>query len=88
MPTLDSQAVQALTKAAAESEATEIELTARERSVLALIVDGKTNKDIAATLHISPTTVRDHVSQILAKLNASNRTEAAMLTTEKRLLPQ
>jgi NarL family two-component system response regulator LiaR len=86
MPTLDTQAVQALNKAPPESEISEFVLTARELDVLALIVDGKTNKDIASTLHISPTTVRDHVSQILSKLNVNNRTEAAMMASEKRLL--
>jgi diguanylate cyclase (GGDEF)-like protein len=54
-------------------------LTNRERTVLALLVDGQSNKGMAATLDISPFTVRHHVSVILKKLGASSRTEAALI---------
>ncbi|WP_307795096.1 AAA family ATPase [Actinacidiphila acididurans] len=58
-------------------------LTARERDVLRLVADGRTNRQIAETLFISPKTASVHVSNILAKLHVSTRTEAA--TTAHRL---
>jgi DNA-binding NarL/FixJ family response regulator len=51
------------------------QLTPRERSVLRLLADGKTNRAIAADLHVSPHTVKDHVSRLMRKLGASTRTE-------------
>jgi DNA-binding CsgD family transcriptional regulator len=51
-------------------------LTRRELEVLALLAEGRSNADIAAELFRSPKTVEHHVSAILAKLGASNRTEA------------
>ena len=53
-------------------------LSAREYQVLNLIAKGKSNQDIADNLHISTRTVKFHVSSILAKLKAKNRTEAAL----------
>jgi DNA-binding NarL/FixJ family response regulator len=52
-------------------------LTHREWDVLALIADGKTNRLVASDLSISVQTVRTHVSNILAKLEAPNRSAAA-----------
>jgi DNA-binding NarL/FixJ family response regulator len=51
------------------------QLTPRERSVLRLLADGKTNRVIAAELNVSPHTVKDHVSRLMRKLGASTRTE-------------
>ena len=50
-------------------------LTVREHEVLQLLVEGKTNDQIGAALFISPRTASVHVSHILAKLGAANRTE-------------
>jgi DNA-binding CsgD family transcriptional regulator len=52
-------------------------LTDRELEVLRLVVAGRTNDEIGATLYISPKTASVHVSRILTKLGAGNRTEAA-----------
>jgi NarL family two-component system response regulator LiaR len=53
-------------------------LTEREREVLQLIADGKNNREIAEKLVISEKTVKTHVSNILAKLNLDDRTQAAI----------
>ncbi len=52
------------------------DLSARESSVLRLLAEGKRNKEIAETLFISERTVKFHVSALMQKLDASNRTEA------------
>ena len=53
-------------------------LTARERKILELIVQGRTDKEIAAQLGIKLKTVGNHISNILEKLEMTSRTEAAM----------
>jgi DNA-binding NarL/FixJ family response regulator len=55
------------------------DLTPREREVLALVADGRTNRQIAQELFITDKTASVHVSNILGKLGASNRGEAAAL---------
>jgi DNA-binding NarL/FixJ family response regulator len=54
-------------------------LTVREAEVLRLVAAGRSNREIAAELFISAKTASVHVSNILAKLNASTRTEAAAI---------
>jgi len=54
------------------------ELSAREIEVLKLIANGKDNAVIAAELHISPKTVKNHISNILMKLQIDNRIQAAV----------
>jgi DNA-binding NarL/FixJ family response regulator len=54
------------------------DLSWRELEVLALLVEGKRNGEIARTLSISTETVKNHISHILAKLNVPNRTLAAV----------
>ncbi|MCY3765131.1 MAG: response regulator transcription factor [Gemmatimonadetes bacterium] len=61
-------------------------LTARQQEVLKLIATGLLNKEIADRLYISERTVKFHVSEILAKLGAGNRTEAVAIATEKGLI--
>ncbi len=68
-----------LTKAPSADEAVQTlnQLTSQEKRILSLIAKGKTNKEIAAEIYISPKTVRNYVTNILTKLNMSNRTQAA-----------
>jgi DNA-binding NarL/FixJ family response regulator len=61
-------------------------LTDRERDVLALLIDGRSNRQIAQRLYISDKTVSVHVSNILAKLQVRSRTEAAAVARREGLL--
>ena len=61
-------------------------LTLREIEVLRLVADGRTNQDIATILNISRGTVKVHVEHILAKLDVSDRTEAAVYASQLGLL--
>jgi DNA-binding NarL/FixJ family response regulator len=60
-------------------------LTARERDVLAGVARGLSNKDIAAELGITERTARTHVSNILAKLGLTSRTQAALVAVQHGL---
>lgn len=62
------------------------ELSAREQEVLALLAGGKSNKDIASSLHITENTVKSHVSAILLRLNVSDRTEAVVTALQRGLV--
>jgi len=61
-------------------------LTEREIEVLALLAQGMPNKEIAAHLTISERTAKFHVSSIMGKLGATNRTEAVSLAAQKGLI--
>jgi len=62
----------------AGAETIRAELSEREIEVLKLIANGKDNAEIAAALHISPKTVKNHISNILMKLQIDNRIQAAV----------
>lgn len=68
------------------SRSQDLGLTEREREVLELLVAGHTNKDIAAQLFLSPRTVGVHVSNLLRKLDATTRGQAAAIARERRLV--
>ncbi|MDI1453445.1 response regulator [Streptomyces sp. NPDC003388] len=61
-------------------------LTERERHVLLLVAEGLSNGDIAARMHLSTGTVKDHVSAILTKLEVGGRVQAALLAQRAGLL--
>lgn len=62
------------------------ELTAREKEVLALMVEGLNNSDIATRLFLSEGTVKNQVSSIYAKLGTSDRTRAVLLALKRRMI--
>ena len=61
------------------------ELTSREREILDLIAQGHSNAKIAARLHVSPNTVRNHISHIFAKLQVADRAQAIIRAREAGL---
>jgi DNA-binding CsgD family transcriptional regulator len=73
---------------AGERECYPAGLTAREVQVLRMVAEGKTNQDIATALFRSVNTVANHVRNILAKIDAANRTEAAAFAARNGLLKE
>jgi len=84
--TLSPEAVEALVQPTAPESTPDYDLTPRELDVLALLVEGLTNKEIAGRLSISRSTVKVHVSNILSKLNVSSRGEAINIAIQNRLI--
>jgi NarL family two-component system response regulator LiaR len=82
---LSTDAAKALIGAANHSFGNSPTLTSRESEVLALMVDGLNNIDIARKLIIAPSTVKTHISSIFTKLEVSNRTEAVVKAVRLRL---
>jgi len=81
--TIDGSAMQAIMHGRQDNVGRD--LTPREREVLALVAAGLSNKEIAEELTLSVGTVRLHVSNMLAKLEAPNRTSAAMIAMKHGL---
>jgi NarL family two-component system response regulator LiaR len=87
VPTMTPDALAALIAPAASLQpAVGGDLSPREREVLTLLVGGKANIQIAEQLVVSVAAVKFHVSSILSKLGAANRTEAAALAREHGLV--
>jgi NarL family two-component system response regulator LiaR len=84
--TLSPDVAQVIVSASRQPPKPGLDLTKRERAVLALLVEGLNNTQIAAKLTVSPSTVKSHVSNILSKLGVSSRTEAVTLALRQGLV--
>ncbi len=85
--TLSPEAAQALVESANQPPEPGLDLTQREREVLGLMIEGLNNTQIAGRLTVSPSTIKSHVSSILAKLGVASRTEAVSLALRSRIIP-
>jgi len=84
--TLSPEVAQALVETANQPPAPGLDLTEREREVLALIVEGLNNTQIAGRLTVSSSTIKSHVSNILSKLGVASRTEAVTLALRNHIV--
>ena len=85
--TLSPEAAQALVETANLPPAPGLDLTERELEVLALMIEGLNNTQIAGRLTVSPSTIKSHVSNILSKLGVASRTEAVTLALRNGIVP-
>jgi NarL family two-component system response regulator LiaR len=85
-PTLAPEATQALVRQASAPASPGDGLTQREREVLALMVKGSSNAQIAERLVLSRSTVNFHVSNVLGKLGVASRTQAVSLALQRHLI--
>ena len=65
-----------------------ISVSDREREILLLVAEGATNQEIAAALHLSPNTVRNHLARIYGRLGARSRLEAVAIAAREGLIPR
>ena len=84
--TLSPEAAQALVENANLPPVPGLDLTEREREVLALMVEGLNNTQIAGRLTVSPSTIKSHVSSVLSKLGVASRTEAVALALRNHIV--
>jgi NarL family two-component system response regulator LiaR len=85
-PALHPSVAARLMRRGATPPVTHDDLTARERDVLRLMVEGLANKQIAQRLGIGEKTIKTHVSRVLAKLGVADRTQAAVLAIREGLV--
>ena len=63
-----------------------LSLTPRERRILKFVIDGCTNEEIAARVHLSTQTVKNQVSALMAKIGVRNRVQLAVYAVRQKLL--
>lgn len=83
---LSSEATQVLIEEMRHPSARDYDLTEREKEILALMVDGLPNSEIADHLGVSASTAKFHVSNILSKLGVTSRTEAVSIALKQKLI--
>jgi two-component system, NarL family, response regulator DevR len=87
-PAVTGKVLERMRRIAAADEPDELAaLTQQERKILALVAEGKTNKEIAAEVYLSDKTVKNYVSSILAKLNLERRAQAAAFVAHMKTHP-
>ncbi len=84
-PEIASRTLREVATGRQRAETPLFDLSEREREVLVLLAQGLSNREIAGRLHITEGTVKNHVSNILAKLQAENRTQAADIARREGL---
>ena len=85
-PSLSPEAAQVLIQTVNEPSQPGTDLTEREREILALMIEGKSNSEISEFIFITQATVKYHVSNILSKLGATSRTEAVVMAIKNDLV--
>ncbi len=85
-PVLHPRVARRLMRGPSGGEPSFVDLTGRERDVLRLIVEGLANKEIAGRLGIGERTVKTHVSRVLDKLGAADRTQAAVMAIRRGMV--
>jgi len=85
-PSLSPEAAQVLIQKINQPEQPEFDITDREKEILSLMVEGYSNSKIAERLVINLSTVKFHVSNILAKLGVESRTKAVAMAIKRRLV--
>jgi two-component system, NarL family, response regulator LiaR len=84
--TLSPEAAQSLVETTNLPPVPGLDLTEREREVLALLIEGLSNTQIAAKLSVSSSTIKSHVSNVLSKLGVASRTEAVSLALRHHIV--
>lgn len=84
--TLSSEAAEVLVQSSAQPASIADSLTEREREVLALVIEGLNNGEIAARLVVSASTVKFHIANIFEKLGVDNRVAAVTLAIQRHLV--
>jgi NarL family two-component system response regulator LiaR len=83
---LSPEAAEVLIEGVKQPQSPGFDLTEREKEILALMVEGLPNAEIADRLFVSQSTVKFHVSNILSKLGATSRTEAVSIALKHQLV--
>jgi NarL family two-component system response regulator LiaR len=85
-PSLSPEAARVLIQRVNEPPSPGLDMTDREKEILALMVEGLNNTQIAARLFVSQSTIKFHVSNILSKLGVTGRTEAVAIAVKNHLV--
>ena len=85
-PSLSPEAAQVLIQKVSGSSQPGLDMTEREKEILALMVEGLSNSKIAERLTINQSTVKFHVSNVLSKLGVTSRTEAVAMAVKRHLV--
>ncbi len=87
IPILAPEATRMLIQSKTQRSPKDFNLSKRELEVLALLIEGLSNADIAERMTVSASTIKFHVSSILGKLGASTRTEAVSIAHQNKIIP-